>query len=108
MYVVKALKVAKPLFMSRAVVALTISVIADAIDLAAGPILGIPPIGDIPNAIVTGILYAITRNKKSAAINAIKFIPFIGDFIPTYTITTLLWIFAESRKKIDTIQYARI
>ena len=78
---------AKPFFMSRLLVALTISVIADAIDFAEGPILGIPPIGAVSNAVVTGILYAITRNKKSATINATKFIPFIGDFIPTYTIT---------------------
>jgi len=83
-------------------------VIADAIDFAEGPILGIPPIGAVSNAVVTGILYAITRNKKSAAINAIKFIPFIGDFIPTYTITTLMWIFKESRKTtVNTLQYVR-
>jgi len=100
--------VAKPFFMSRLLVALTISVIADAIDFAEGPILGIPPIGAVSNAVVTGILYAITRNKKSAAINAIKFIPFIGDFIPTYTITTLMWIFKESRKTtVNTLQYVR-
>ena len=99
---------AKPFFMSRLLVALTISVIADAIDFAEGPILGIPPIGAVSNAVVTGILYAITRNKKSAAINAIKFIPFIGDFIPTYTITTLMWIFKESRKTtVNTLQYVR-
>jgi hypothetical protein len=44
------------------------------------------------------LLFAITRNKRSAAINLIKFIPIIGDFIPTYTITTLMWIHKEARK----------
>jgi hypothetical protein len=89
----------------RALPALGISVLADASDFIEGPILSIPPIGDIPNAIITGLLFAITRNKRSAAINLIKFIPFIGDFIPTYTMTTLMWIYTESNKKSKTLQY---
>jgi hypothetical protein len=96
---VQGLKAAKPFFIWRAFVAITISVIADILDFVEGPILSIPPIGDIPNAIVTGILYAITRKKKSVAINFIKFIPVIGDFIPTYTITTLMWIYTESKNR---------
>jgi hypothetical protein len=64
----------------RALPALGISVLADASDFIEGPILSIPPIGDIPNAIITGLLFAITRNKRSAATNLIKFIPFIGDY----------------------------
>jgi hypothetical protein len=50
----------------RALPALGISLIADALDFIGGPILSIPPIGDIPNAIITGLLFAITRNKRSA------------------------------------------
>ena len=94
-------------FVWRALPAFGISVIADALDFIEGPILSIPPIGDIPNAIITGLLFAITRNKRSAAINLIKFIPFIGDFIPTYTITTLMWIYTESNKKSKTLQYIK-
>jgi hypothetical protein len=50
-------------FVWQALSALGISVIADALDFIEGPILSIPPIGDIPNAIITGLLVAITRNK---------------------------------------------
>ncbi|MBV9178662.1 MAG: hypothetical protein JO327_02825, partial [Nitrososphaeraceae archaeon] len=82
--------------------ALVISIIADTLDLVGEPILGIPLIGDIPNAFVTGLLFVITRNKRSAAINLIKFIPVIGDFIPTYTISTLMWIHKEARKSKST------
>jgi hypothetical protein len=49
--------------------------------------------------VVAGLLYRITKSKVSTAINAVEFIPFIGDFIPTYTISTLLWILNESRKR---------
>jgi hypothetical protein len=97
----------KKLFLSRALSALGISVIADVIDFIGGPILTIPPIGDIPNALVTGLLFAITRNKRSAAINLIKFIPIVGDYIPTYTITTLMWIYTEWSKKNEVLQYVR-
>jgi hypothetical protein len=103
----QVLQIEKPFFTSRALVALGISVIADVLDFIEGPILSIPPIGDIPNAIITGLLFAITRNKKSATINLIKFIPFIGDFIPTYTITTLMWIYNEWSKKNETLRYVR-
>lgn len=41
----------------QALTALGISVIADALDFIEGPILNIPPIGDIPNAV-------ICNNKK--------------------------------------------
>ena len=92
----------KKLFRLRALSALGISVIADTLDFIGGPILTIPPIGDIPNAMITGLLFAITRNKRSAAINLIKFIPMVGDYIPTYTITTLMWIYTEWSKKNET------
>jgi hypothetical protein len=95
----------KKFFLSRALSALGISVIADVIDLIGGPILTIPPIGDIPNALVTGLLFAITRNKRSAAINLIKFIPIVGDYIPTYTITTLMWIYTEWSKKNEVLHH---
>jgi len=55
---------------------------------------------NIPNAIITAILYILTGSKKSAAINSIKFIPFIGDFVPVYTLSSLMWIYMESRKRI--------
>jgi hypothetical protein len=77
--------------------ALVISIIADTLDFIGEPILSFPLIGDVPKAFVTGLLFAMTRNKRSAAINLIKFIPIIGDFIPTYTITTLMWIHKEVR-----------
>jgi hypothetical protein len=59
----------------------------------------LPVVGDIADLIVTGLLYRITKSKVTVVINAIEFIPFIGDFAPTYTISTLLWILNESRKK---------
>lgn len=96
------LDLGKKFFVWRALSALGISLIADALDFIEGPILTIPPIGDIPNAIITGLLFAITRNKRSAAINLIKFIPIVGDYIPTYTITTLMWIYTEWSKKNET------
>lgn len=95
----KVSEIEKPLFKFRTLIVLSLSLIADVLDFVGGPILGIPPIGDIPNAIITGILYALTGSKKSAAINSIKFIPFIGDFIPVYTLTSLMWIYKESRKR---------
>ena len=67
--IMQRLDLRKKLFLSRALLALGISVIADVIDFIGGPILAIPPIGDIPNALVTGLLFAITRNKRSAAIS---------------------------------------
>jgi predicted membrane protein len=86
----------------RSLLALVISIIADTLDFIGEPILSFPLIGDIPNAFVTGLLFIITRNKRSAAINLIKFIPVIGDFIPTYTISTLMWIHKEARKSKST------
>ncbi len=52
-------------------------------------------------------MYSLTRSKTSAAINLVEFIPFVGDFIPVYTISTLLWIYSESKKhkKIEQIAY---
>jgi hypothetical protein len=86
-------------FKFRAGAALAVSVAADAIDYAAAPLFAIPIIGDIPDAIIMSILFAITRSKRSTLLNMIEFVPVIGDFVPTYTLTTLMWIYKESRKK---------
>jgi uncharacterized membrane protein len=83
----------------RAVSALGISIIADGLDYVGAPIFALPIVGDIADLAVAGLLYRITKSKVNVAINAIEFIPFIGDFIPTYTISTLLWILNESRKR---------
>jgi hypothetical protein len=83
----------------RAVSALGISIIADGLDYVGAPIFALPIVGDVADLVVAGLLYRITKSKVSTAINAVEFIPFIGDFIPTYTISTLLWILNESRKR---------
>jgi hypothetical protein len=86
-------------FEVKAASALGISVIADALDYIGAPIFALPIIGDIADGIVMALLYRLTGSKTSAAVNAIEFIPFVGDFIPTYTITTLIWIAREARKR---------
>ena len=83
----------------RAGAALAVSVVADALDYALAPLTTVPILGDIPDAIVTGMLFGITRSKRSTLLNLIEFVPVVGDLVPTYTITTLLWIFSESKKK---------
>jgi len=82
-------------FQARAISALGISAIADVLDYAGAPIFALPIIGDVTDVIVMTLLYRLTGSKTSAAINTIELIPFIGDFIPTYTITTLMWILNE-------------
>lgn len=92
------------LFKLRAATAFGISVVADALDYFAAPIFGVPVIGDIFDAILVSLLYNITRSKMSTAVNMIEFIP-IGDFIPVYTLSTLMWIAKEwksNRKHIET------
>jgi hypothetical protein len=86
-------------FEVRAISALGISVIVDALDYAGAPIFALPIVGDVVDVIVMTLLYRLTGSKTSAAINTIELIPFVGDFIPTYTITTLVWILRESRKR---------
>jgi hypothetical protein len=93
-------------FKWRALSALGISLIADAVDYIAAPIFSTPIIGDISDVIVSSILFSITRSKVSSAINTIEFIPFIGDFIPVYTLSTLIWIYRESRKR-NKIEYKK-
>lgn len=72
--------------------ALGISIVADILDFLAAPIFGVPIIGDIFDVIVTGLLYLITRSKVSVVMNLAEFIPFLGDFLPVYTVSTILWI----------------
>jgi hypothetical protein len=86
-------------FKIRAATALAVSVAADALDYVAAPLFAMPVIGDISDAIVTSALYAITRSKRSTLLNMVEFVPVIGDFVPAYTISTLLWIYGESKKK---------
>jgi hypothetical protein len=88
-------------FEVRATAALGISIVADALDYFGAPIFALPIVGDIVDVIVMAMLYRLTASKTSAAINSIEFIPLIGDMIPTYTISTLLWILRVSSKRKD-------
>ncbi len=91
-------------FRWRAAAALAVSVAADALDYAGPPLFATPVIGDIADGVIMASLSAITRSKRSTLINAIEFVPVIGDFVPIYTISTLLWIFSEFKKKKSPIQ----
>jgi hypothetical protein len=90
----------------RATAALGISIVADALDYIGAPIFALPVVGDVVDAIVMAMLYRLTGSKTSAAINSIEFIPLIGDMVPAYTISTLLWILRAStkRKNNDSLQ----
>jgi hypothetical protein len=84
----------------RAAAALAVSIAADALDYAGAPLFATPVIGDIADGIImAGGLSAITRSKRSTLINAIEFVPVVGDFVPIYTISTLLWIYSEFKKR---------
>jgi hypothetical protein len=87
------------IFKLRAAAAIAISVAVDLLDYVAPALFAMPILGDISDGIVTGMLYAITRSKRSTLLNMIEFVPIIGDFVPAYTISTLLWIYGESKKK---------
>src|SRR5215207_8786413 len=86
-------------FGARATAALGISIAADALDYIGAPIFALPIVGDVVDAIVMAMLYRLTGSKTSAAINSIEFIPLIGDMVPAYTISTLLWILRASPKR---------
>lgn len=77
--------------------ALGISIMADIMDYLAAPIFGVPILGDIFDVIVTGLLYSITKSKVSVIMNLAEFIPFIGDFLPVYTMSTIMWIAREQK-----------
>lgn len=83
-------------FEVRATTALGISIVVDALDYVGAPIFALPIVGDVVDATVMAVLYRLTGSKTSTAINSLEFIPFIGDMIPAYTISTLLWILRES------------
>jgi hypothetical protein len=76
--------------------ALTISIIADLLDYMGAPVLGVPIIGDLFDFIVISYLYSITKSKVVLVINLAEFVPFIGDFLPVYTVSTIIWILRES------------
>jgi hypothetical protein len=81
----------------RMALALAISIMADLLDYAAASLLGMPVIGDIFDLVVTSMLYSITKGKVSFIMNLAEFIPFLGDFLPVYTASTIIWILRESR-----------
>lgn len=83
----------KPTFRTAAL-ALGISIVADALDYLAAPLFSIPVIGDMFDVITTGLLYSITKSKVSVIMNLAEFIPFV-DFLPVYTVSTLIWIMRE-------------
>jgi len=78
------------------VLALAISITADVLDYAASPLFNMPVIGDIFDLAVTSMLYSITKSKVVLVINLAEFVPFIGDFLPVYTVSTIIWILRES------------
>jgi hypothetical protein len=80
----------------RMAFALTISIMADLLDYIAAPALGMPIIGDMFDFIVISFLYSITKSKVSFVINLAEFIPYLGDFLPVYTVSTIIWILRES------------
>jgi amino acid transporter len=86
-------------FTYKAAAAMTISLAADALDYFAAPLFDVPVIGDVFDVITTSLLYSITKSKVSTAMNTIELIPVIGDFVPTYTLSTLLWILRELKKR---------
>jgi hypothetical protein len=86
-------------FRQRALSALGVSIVADALDYFVAPIFAMPIIGDIADGIITATLYSITKSKTATAINTIEFIPVIGDLVPVYTLSTLIWICQESIKR---------
>ena len=83
-------------FKCRALTALSISVVADLLDFVAAPIFAVPVIGDMFDALTIALLYSITKSKFSTAINTIEFVPLIGDLLPVYTFSTMIWIFREA------------
>ena len=80
----------------RMAYALTISIIADLLDYIGAPVVGAPIIGDLFDFIVITYLYSITKSKVVLVINLAEFVPFIGDFLPVYTVSTIIWILRET------------
>lgn len=80
----------------RMALALTISIVADLLDYVAAPLLGIPIIGDLFDLLVMSMLYSVTKSKVLFIMNLAEFVPFLGDFLPVYTASTIVWILRES------------
>jgi len=79
----------------RMALALTISIVADLLDSNTSPMIGMPIIGDVFDLIVMSMLYSITKSKVSLIMNLAEFVPFLGDFLPVYTASTIIWILRE-------------
>ena len=94
-------QISKLSFRFRATSALGISIVADLLDYIATPVFDMPLLGDIFDVITMSLLFRITQSKVSTAINTIEFIPFVGDMIPVYTFSTILWIIREWRKQLQ-------
>jgi len=75
--------------------ALGISIVADLLDYLVAPVFGVPIIGDIFDVFVSSLLFSITKSKVTLIMNLAEFIPFVGDFLPVYTVSTLIWILRE-------------
>jgi len=75
--------------------ALGISIVADLLDYLVAPVFGVPIIGDIFDVFVSNLLFSITKSKVTLIMNLAEFIPFVGDFLPVYTVSTLIWILRE-------------
>ena len=88
--------------------ALGISLVADLLDYLAAPIFGVPIIGDVFDVIVSGLLFSITRSKVLLVMNLAEFIPFLGDFLPVYTISTLIWVLREQEEKNKLVLLKRV
>ena len=88
--------------------ALGISLVADLFDYLAAPIFGVPIIGDVFDVIVSGLLFSITRSKVLLVMNLAEFIPFLGDFLPVYTISTLIWVLREQEEKNKLVLLKRV
>ena len=80
---------------TTAALALGISIVADALDYLAAPLFSLPIIGDVFDVITMALLYSITKSKVSVIMNLAEFIPFVGDFLPAYSVSTLIWIMRE-------------
>ncbi|MDW0192297.1 MAG: hypothetical protein QOC37_10235 [Nitrososphaeraceae archaeon] len=78
--------------------ALGISLVADLLDYLAAPVFGVPIIGDIFDVFVSSLLFSITKSKVLLIMNLAEFIPFLGDLLPVYTISTLIWVLREQEE----------
>ena len=81
----------------KIIAAFSTSIAADIFDYLMAPIFTVPLIGDIPDSFFVATLYLITKSKLSAAINLAELLPVVGDMSPTYTLSTLLWLYRQRR-----------